>query len=104
MYRLVKKIVYLFTFYCCLDFLFFDFPVPAVSFPDAVVFFDVFLQFFYFFWKLFTWSSTNKLVSRLVSWGWGNNSPIRSVSKRLLGHLTRRRIIRSGIRIGSDCH
>ena len=51
MYRLVKKIVYLFTFYCCLDFLFFDFPVPAVSFPDAVVFFDVFLQFFYFFWK-----------------------------------------------------
>ena len=51
MYRLIKKIVYLFTFYCCLDFLFFDFPVPAVSFPDAVVFFDVFLQFFYFFWK-----------------------------------------------------
>ena len=46
MYRLIKKIVYLFTFYCCLDFLFFDFPVPAVSFPDAVVFFDVFLQFF----------------------------------------------------------
>ena len=35
MYRLIKKIVYLFTFYCCLDFLFFDFPVPAVSFPDA---------------------------------------------------------------------
>ena len=34
MYRLIKKIVYLFTFYCCLDFLFFDFPVPAVSFPD----------------------------------------------------------------------
>jgi len=33
MYRLIKKIVYLFTFYCCLDFLFFDFPVPAVSFP-----------------------------------------------------------------------
>ena len=31
MYRLIKKIVYLFTFYCCLDFLFFDFPVPAVS-------------------------------------------------------------------------
>ena len=51
MYRLIKKIVYLFTFYCCLDFLFLIFPVPAVSFPDAVVFFDVFLQFFYFFWK-----------------------------------------------------
>ena len=32
MYRLIKKIVYLFTFYCCLDFLFFDFqfrPSPS---------------------------------------------------------------------------
>ena len=87
MYRLIKKIVYLFTFYCCLDFLFFDFPVPAVSFPDAVVFFDVFLH-----------------ETGLSEIGLGKNSPIRSVSKRLLGHLTRRRIIRSGIRIGSDCH
>lgn len=97
MYRLVKKIVYLFTFYCCLDFLFFDFPVPAVSFPDAVVFFDVFLQFFYFFWKQGNETGFSEIGLR-------KNSPIRSVSKRLLGHLTRRRIIRSGIRIGSDCH
>ena len=93
MYRLIKKIVYLFTFYCCLDFLFFDFPVPAVSFPDAVGF----LQFFYFFWKQGNETGFSEI-------GLGKNSPIRSVSKRLLGHLTRRRIIRSGIRIGSDCH
>ena len=90
MYRLIKKIVYLFTFYCCLDFLFLIFPVPAVSFPDAVV-------FFYFFWKQGNETGFSEIGLR-------KNSPIRSVSKRLLGHLTRRRIIRSGIRIGSDCH
>ena len=99
MYRLIKKIVYLFTFYCCLDFLFFDFPVPAVSFPDAVLFFDVFLQFFYFFLK-----QGNETGFSCIEIGLGKNSPIRSVSKRLLGPLTRRQIIRSGIRIGSDCH
>ena len=99
MYRLIKKIVYLFTFYCCLDFLFLIFPVPAVSFPDAVVFFDVFLQFFYFFLNQGNETGFSCIEIRLRK-----NSPIRSVSKRLLGHLTRRRIIRSGIRIGSDCH
>ena len=96
MYRLIKKS------YICLHFIavfvfFFDFPVPAVSFPDAVVFFDVFLQFFYFFWKQGNETGFSEIGLR-------KNSPIRSVSKRLLGHLTRRRIIRSGIRIGSDCH
>ena len=99
MYRLIKKFVHLFTFYCCLDFLFFDFPLPAVSFPDAVVFFDVFLKYFYFFLK-----QGNETGFSCIEIGLGKNSPIRSVSKRLLGHLTRRRIIRSGIRIGSDCH
>ena len=28
-------------------------------------------QVFYFFWKLFSWSSADKFMCCLVSWGWG---------------------------------
>ena len=96
MYRLIKNLyIYLHSIVVSI-FFFFDFPLPAVSFPDAVLFFDVFLQFFYFFWKQGNETGFSEIGLR-------KNSPIRSVSKRLLGPLTRRQIIRSGIRIGSDC-
>ncbi len=98
MYRLIKNLyIYLHSIVVSI-FFFFDFPLPAVSFPDAVLFFDVFLQFFYFFLK-----QGNETGFSCIEIGLGKNSPIRSVSKRLLGPLTRRQIIRSGIRIGSDC-
>ena len=46
-----------------------------LSWSDLTSIFQVCLsywkQIFYFLWKLFAWSSTDKLVCRLVGWRWG---------------------------------
>ena len=56
--------------FCCLNFRF-----TWLSWSRLASIFQVCLvcwkQVFHFLWKLFTWGSTHKLMSRLVGWRWG---------------------------------